>query len=73
MANQGYLPLDGGETLVRFVVQQCALNPLAPVDPKQEKKNIEEGVGLVTAAQVTHAPVWSAALRCGVVQDSTVH
>jgi len=27
MATQGYLLLDGGETLIRFIVSQCALKP----------------------------------------------
>jgi hypothetical protein len=29
MANQGYLELEGGQTLVRFVVEQCAIKPPA--------------------------------------------
>lgn len=47
MSNNDYLLLEGGSTLVEFIVQQCAL----PEDPKNQKK---EAVG-VTKGQLRQA------------------
>jgi hypothetical protein len=44
MANQNYMPLEGGQALVRFICKQCAINATTddgkagPISPLQIRK-----------------------------------
>ncbi len=50
MAHHNYLSLEGGHTLVGFIVQQCAISSHATLPPRQGKK--DEDLNMVTPLQL---------------------